>query len=110
MEGGNEIQESVESRIEMLSPSVIAALAVLVLAMAWSASMMSHGSQIDGEADPPAVGVFIAGLIIASSLVLTAGSGPRIWGLPMYGLFGCVGATIAGVCLLVSTWRRRRRK
>lgn len=94
----------------MLSPSVAAAIAVLVLATAWSVSMLSRGSQIDGAADPLAVGVVIAGLITASSLVLTSGSGPRISGLPLYGLFGCIGATIAGIWMLVSLWRGRRRK
>jgi ubiquinone biosynthesis protein len=94
----------------MLFPSVAAAIAVLVLATVWSVSMISRGNQVDGAADPPAVGVFSAGLIITSSLVVTAGTGPRISGLPVYGLFGCIGATIAGTWMLVSLWRGRRRK
>lgn len=94
----------------MLSPSVSAAIAVLLLATAWSVSMLSRGSHIDGEADPPIVGVFITSLTIAFSLVLTAGTGPKISGLPLYGLFGCIGTTIAGIWMLVSAWRRRRKK
>jgi hypothetical protein len=90
----------------MLSPSVVAALAVLVLATAWSVTVLSRGGQIEATANTMTVGVIIASLMIA----LTAGSGPEISGLPVYGLFGCVGTTIGGICLLVSAWRRRRKK
>ncbi|MCE5310688.1 MAG: hypothetical protein LLG20_23865 [Acidobacteriales bacterium] len=95
--------------MEMLSPSA-AAFVILALATAWSVSMLCQGSQIDDAANPTAVGLFIASLIIASSYVLTAGSGPKISGLPLYGLFGCIGATIAGIWMIVSVWRGTRRK
>ena len=94
----------------MLSLPVAAAVAVLILATVSSVSMLARGDQIDRAARPLTAGMVIASLIIGSSIVLTAGSGPRIWGLPSVGLFGFIGTAIVGIWVLISAWRSGRKK
>lgn len=48
----------------------------------------------------------IAALIIGSSLVMTVGGGPTLFGLPAFGLVGFCASVLAGLWLLSSIARR----
>jgi ubiquinone biosynthesis protein len=61
--------------------------------------------QIDHSANRLTVGVVLAALIVGSSITMTVKGGPTLLGLPLFGLLGFVGATLAGVWLLVAIWR-----
>lgn len=88
----------------MLSLPVAASLAAIVLATASCVSMFAQGDQIDRAANPLTVGVVAASLIITSSTAVTAGGGPRVCGLPLFGLLGFLGPAVAGIWVLVSAW------
>ncbi len=94
----------------MLSLPVAAAIAILILATVSSVSMLARGDQIDRAARQLTASIVAASLIIGFSIALTAGSGPRIWGLPSVGLFGFIGTAIAGIWVLISAWRSGRKK
>ncbi|MBN4073803.1 MAG: ubiquinone biosynthesis protein UbiB [Gammaproteobacteria bacterium] len=67
--------------------------------------LMRFGDQLDRGASRMAVGNVTAALIIGSSIVMTVEGGPTALGLPLFGLFGFIGAGLGGVWLLVSIWR-----
>lgn len=54
--------------------------------------------ELDRSSNRIAIGLIIAALIIGSSLVIVAGTGPSLWGLPLLGL---AGFTVAFVLALV---------
>jgi ubiquinone biosynthesis protein len=54
------------------------------------------------------IALVIAALIIGSSIVMTVGGGPRLLGLPAFGLLGFVGAVIGGLWLLRAIRRSER--
>jgi ubiquinone biosynthesis protein len=60
------------------------------------------GDQIDRAASRLALALVIAALIIGSSIVMTVGGGPRLLGLPAFGLLGFIGAIAGGLWLLRS--------
>jgi ubiquinone biosynthesis protein len=62
------------------------------------------GDQIDRAASRLALALVIAALIVGSSIVMTVGGGPRLLGLPAFGLLGFVGAAAGGLWL----WRSIR--
>lgn len=62
--------------------------------------------QLDRAAQRIAVGLVVASLVIGSSIVMTVGGGPQLFGLPAFGLLGFVGAGVGGLWLL---WSGRRR-
>jgi ubiquinone biosynthesis protein len=66
------------------------------------------GDQIDRAASRLAVALVIAALIIGSSIVMTVGGGPQLFGLPAFGLLGYLGAAVGGLWLLRSIARGRR--
>jgi len=66
------------------------------------------GDQLDRAASRLAVSLVIAALIIGSSIVMTVGGGPQLFGLPAFGLLGFVSATVGGIWLVRSTLRARR--
>jgi ubiquinone biosynthesis protein len=63
------------------------------------------GDQIDRAASRLALALVIAALIVGSSIVMTVGGGPRLFGLPAFGLLGFLGAVAGGLWL----WRSIRR-
>ncbi|HET9821197.1 MAG TPA: AarF/UbiB family protein [Burkholderiaceae bacterium] len=65
--------------------------------------------QIDRAANRLSLALVIAALIIGSSIVMTVGGGPVLFGLPAFGLLGYVGAALGGVALLRSIWRAHHR-
>lgn len=68
------------------------------------------GDQIDRATSRLTIGIVTASLIIGSSIALTVGGGPRISGLPPFGLFGFIGAVMGGIWVLASIWRTGRKK
>jgi len=72
--------------------------------------LKTFGNQLDRAASRMAVGNVIAALIIGSSIVMTVKGGPTLFGLPLFGLLGFVGAALGGVWLLFSIWRSGRTK
>jgi uncharacterized membrane protein len=67
------------------------------------------GDQIDRAANRLAIALVIAALIIGSSIVMTVGGGPTLFGLPAFGLLGFVGAVAGGLWLLRSIRRVSQR-
>jgi len=63
------------------------------------------GDQLDRAASRMTVGLVVAALIIGSSIVMTVGGGPKLFGLPAFGLVGFVGAGIGALWLLRSIAR-----
>jgi len=68
------------------------------------------GDQIDRATSRLTIGIVTASLIIGSSIALTVGGGPRISGLPPFGLLGFIGAVMGGIWVLASIWRSGRKK
>ncbi len=61
--------------------------------------------EMDRSSNRIAVGLIVAALIIGSSLIILAGTGPTLWGLPVFGLFGFTVAFILGVLLVLLVLR-----
>jgi ubiquinone biosynthesis protein len=56
--------------------------------------------QFDRAAQRIAVSLVVAALIIGSSIVMTVGGGPQLFGLPAFGLLGFVGAVCGALWLM----------
>lgn len=67
------------------------------------------GNQLDGAVNRLVVGVVIAALIIGSSIVMTVSGGPSLFGLPVFGLLGFLGAGIGSLMLLLSIAKATRK-
>ncbi len=63
------------------------------------------GDQLDRAANRLSLALVIAALIIGSSIVMTVGGGPTLFGLPAFGFLGFCGAVFGGVWLVRSIWR-----
>ena len=61
--------------------------------------------DISHSANRLAGSMVIAALIVGSSIAMTVEGGPTMFGLPLFGLLGFVGASLAGVWLLWSIFR-----
>src|SRR5574343_175537 len=72
--------------------------------------LLHVGEQLDRAASRLSVALVLAALIIGSSIVMTVGGGPQLFGLPAFGLMGFVGAVLGGGWLVRSTVRSRRRE
>jgi ubiquinone biosynthesis protein len=68
------------------------------------------GDQIDRASTRLALALVVAALIIGSSIVMTVGGGPTLFGLPAFGLLGWAGAVAGGLWLLRSIRRDHRRR
>ena len=66
--------------------------------------------RLDRATSRLTVGIVTSALIIGSSIVMTVKGGPTLLGLPLFGLFGFVGAVIGGIWLLLSIWQSNKRK
>jgi ubiquinone biosynthesis protein len=60
------------------------------------------GNQIERAANRLALALVVAALIIGSSIVMTVGGGPSIFGLPAFGLLGFLGAVVGALWLIAS--------
>jgi ubiquinone biosynthesis protein len=49
--------------------------------------------------------LIITGIIVGSSLVIQSGIPPIVWGVPLFGMLGYLGAGLMGFALLISIWR-----
>jgi ubiquinone biosynthesis protein len=67
------------------------------------------GRQLDRSANRLTMGIVTGALIIGSSIVMTVNAGPRLFGLPFFGLFGFTVALINSMWLIVSIWRSGKR-
>ncbi|MEQ1515056.1 MAG: AarF/UbiB family protein [Usitatibacteraceae bacterium] len=63
------------------------------------------GDQIDRAANRVAMALVIAALVIGSSIVMTVQGGPTLFGLPVFGFLGFMGAVLGGVWLVRAIWR-----
>ncbi len=68
------------------------------------------GDQIDRAANRLAMALVISALIIGSSIVMTVRAGPTLFGLPLFGFLGFMGAAGGGLWLVRAIWRSRRER
>lgn len=54
------------------------------------------------------VGIIIGSLIIGSSLVITTGVKPLLWGYPVFGILGFLISGLLGLYIVISTLRKHR--
>jgi len=54
------------------------------------------------------VGIIIGSLLIGSSLIITTGIGPLLWGFPAIGIVGFLVSGLLGIYIVVSTLRKHR--
>jgi ubiquinone biosynthesis protein len=66
------------------------------------------GNQLDGAANRLTIGIVVAALIVGSSIVMTVPGGPKLFGLPLFGLLGYLSAAVGGLWLLLSIWRSNK--
>jgi ubiquinone biosynthesis protein len=74
------------------------------------AHLQRVSGQLDRAASRLSVALIIAALIVGSSIVMTVGGGPTLWGLPAFGLAGFVGACGGALWLLRSIRRAGRER
>ncbi len=72
------------------------------------AHLKRAADQVDRAANRLSIALVIAALIIGSSIVMTVGGGPTLFGLPAFGLLGFVGAAMGGVWLVRAIRRAER--
>jgi ubiquinone biosynthesis protein len=65
-------------------------------------------TELDRSSNRLSFAVVIAALIVGSSVVFRAGTGPALFGYPMLGLAGFLMASILGLWLLVGIIRSGR--
>jgi ubiquinone biosynthesis protein len=65
----------------------------------------SFGHRVEHSSNRLAGAMVIAALIVGSSIVMTVSGGPTLFGLPLFGFLGFVGAVLGGLWLLLSIWR-----
>ncbi|MEY2893662.1 MAG: hypothetical protein RJA98_3570 [Pseudomonadota bacterium] len=66
------------------------------------------GDQLDRAVSRLTVGLVVAALIVGSSIVMTVGGGPQLFGLPAFGLMGFVGAGLGALWLVSAIHRSGR--
>jgi len=71
----------------------------------------SFGERLHNTIDRMTIGIMTASLVIGSSIVMTVGGGPTLFGIPVLTLFGLVGYLIAFVnslWIIFAIWRSDR--
>ncbi len=68
------------------------------------------GDQIDRAANRLAMALVIAALIIGSSIAMMVKGGPTLFGMPLLGSLGFIGAVLGGLWLVRAIWRSRRER
>jgi ubiquinone biosynthesis protein len=63
------------------------------------------GQRMEHSANRLAMAALIAALIVGSSIVMTVSGGPTLFGLPVFGFLGFVGAVLGSLWLLLAIWR-----
>jgi len=54
------------------------------------------------------VGIIIGSLLIGSSLIITTGVEPLLWGFPAIGIVGFLISGLLGLYIVISTLRKHR--
>lgn len=70
--------------------------------------LVQVSDRLDRAVSRLTIGIVVAALIVGSSIVMTVSGGPALLGLPVFGLFGFVGAVLGAIWLLVSVRRSGR--
>lgn len=68
------------------------------------------GDQIDRAANRLAMALVISALIIGSSIAMTVKGGPTLFGMPLLGSLGFIGAVLGGLWLVRAIWRSSRER
>jgi len=61
--------------------------------------------DLDRSSNRLSFSIMTAAIIVSSSIIIHAGAGPVLFGLPMFGLIGYVIAALLGVWLLIGILR-----
>lgn len=67
------------------------------------------GQQLDRSSNRLTVGILTASLVIGSSIIMTVGGGPTLFGLPLFGFLGFVIAFVNSLWIIFSIWRSGKR-
>jgi ubiquinone biosynthesis protein len=63
------------------------------------------GHQLDEASNRLTMGILTASLVIGSSIIMTVEGGPKLFGLPLFGLLGFLIAFINSLWIILSIWR-----
>ncbi len=63
------------------------------------------GLQLNQAANRLTMGVLTASLVVGSSIIMTIDTGPTLFDLPLFGLFGFIVAFFNSVWIVLSIWR-----
>ena len=66
------------------------------------------GIQLNQAANRLTMGVLTASLVVGSSIIMTIATGPKLLGLPLFGLLGFIVAFFNSVWIILSIWRSGR--
>jgi len=72
----------------------------------------SFGNRLDRTIDRMTIGIMTASLVIGSSIVMTVGGGPTLFGFPVLTLLGLLGYVVAflnSLWIIISIWRSNHR-
>jgi ubiquinone biosynthesis protein len=63
------------------------------------------GHQLDRASNRLTMGLLTASLVIGSSIIMTVEGGPKLFGLPLFGLLGFLIAFLNSLWIIFSIWR-----
>ena len=63
------------------------------------------GHQLDRASSRITMGILTASLVVGSSIIMTVEGGPKLFGLPLFGLLGFLIAFFNSLWIIVSIWR-----
>jgi ubiquinone biosynthesis protein len=65
----------------------------------------SFGHQLDRASNRVTMGILTASLVVGSSIIMTVEGGPKLFGLPFFGLLGFLIAFFNSLWIIFSIWR-----
>jgi len=63
------------------------------------------GHQLDNASNRLTMGILTASLVVGSSIIMTVEGGPKLFGLPLFGLLGFLIAFVNSLWIILSIWR-----
>lgn len=63
------------------------------------------GHQLDRASSRITMGILTASLVVGSSIIMTVSGGPKLFGLPLFGLLGFLIAFVNSLWIIFSIWR-----
>jgi ubiquinone biosynthesis protein len=63
------------------------------------------GHQLDGASNRLTMGILTASLVVGSSIIMTVEGGPKLFGLPLFGLLGFLIAFFNSLWIIFAIWR-----